>query len=472
VSQHRPDHEPDPAFEALRAADPAAHVSPDTTALDAAVRSRLGERPGEQSGEQSGEPSDELAAARSARRPHRWLAVAAVAAGALAVGSAGYALGDRADADLTAAGGETSAVAPAEGGGQGGAVGSAPADARSADAESAASLPWYGGRTVFTAQGLSDEPGRADAWAYDPAPAYSAETAARVATALGLQGEPRLEGGTWTVGPLDGTGPNLALQPDGIASVSYFDPTRDPYGCPAPVPEGDVATEGGGSDPAVIEPDVPACTQTDLGEAPQGDAAAARAREVLTGTGVDPDAYEYEVQDAGTPSAAFVSAHETIGGQRTGMVWSITLVGDGVQSMYGSLAPLVPLGTYDVISENDAVDRLADPRFGPSLGGPVLADDAAVREPAAELTAPDAGVAAPGFPGADGTPPAAVQPGSPFAWPILEVTLTGARLGLAQHTHPDGATVLLPSYELSGDDGSVWSVVAVADSGLDFSSVP
>jgi hypothetical protein len=68
------------------------------------------------------------------------------------------------------------------------------------------------------------------------------------------------------------------------------------------------------------------------------------------------------------------------------------------------------------------------------------------------------------------TPPAPVTAGAPFAWPVTEVVLTGARLGLAQHTHPDGATVLLPAYELSSDDGAVWSVVAVADTGLDYAA--
>ncbi len=484
MSQHpgpHPDHRPDEAFDRLRAADPAAHLAPDTVALDAAVRSRVGGEGLGASTDASNRavvPGDELAGARARRRPNRWVAVAAVAAGTLAVGSAGYALGDRGDGDLTASS-STAAITlqdGVQGGGAaaesaGGALGS-PAG-RSAEeslaADTASSLPFFGGRTVFTAQGLSDATGTAEAWAFDPSQAFGAEAAARAAAFLGVAGEPQLEGGTWMVGPLDGSGPGLQVMPDGLTSLSYYDPTRDPFGCAVPVPEiaADTAVEGGGSTGSA--PDAPQCTPADLGAAPQGDAAIAQARDVVAGVGGDPDALEYEIIDAGSTQAVYVTGYSVLGGQRTGLVWSMTLVGNGAQSVYGYLAPVVPLGTYDVISENAAVARLTDPRFG-SAGGPVmaLADDAAgAREPAVDPAAPATSAEAP----ADlVTPPAPVTAGSPFAWPVSDVVLTSARLGLAQHTQPSGATVLLPAYELSSADGATWSVVAVADTGLDFAA--
>lgn len=494
MSQHPgpyPDHGPDEAFDRLRAADPAAHLVPDTTALDAAVRSRVG-------GDGSAAPTpiststdagagtrpvaggDELAATRARRRPNRWVAVAAVAAGTLAVGSAGYALGDRSDGDLTAAP-PTAAITLEEGGAAAGAAEGAlgSSAARSAEsslaADTASSLPFFGGRTVFTAQGLSDETGTAQAWAFDPSQAYGADTAARAAAFLGLDGEPQREGGTWVVGPQDGSGPSLQLQPDGLTSLSYYDPTRDPFGCAVAVPEegADTAVDGGGSDGSAPAPDAPPCIPADLGAAPQGDAAIDTAREVVAGVGGDPDAVEYEIVDAGTAQAVYVTAYSVLGGQRTGLAWSMTLVGNGAQSVYGYLAPVVLLGTYDVISPNAAVARLSDPRFG-SSGGPITAfaddvtDAAAAREPAVDPAGPATSEPAPA--GAV-TPPAPVTAGSPFAWPVSDVVLTTARLGLAQHTQPNGATVLLPAYELSSADGATWSVVAVADDGLDFAAV-
>jgi hypothetical protein len=408
------------------------------------------------------------------------MTVAAVAAGTLAVGSAGYALGDRGTGDPTADGGTVGAAITlpgagtgAAGGGTEAAAGGGPvpevaADARvgtGTDVASESSLPaWYGGRTVFRAEGLSDDAGTAEAWAYDPAQTFSAQTAALVAAAVGLDGEPRLDGVTWTVGPQDGSGPNLQLQPDGTTTVSFYDPTRDPFACPEPVPLDDVAPEGAGDVPA-IEPGAPACPQAgESAPAPTGDAAVAQARELIAATGTDPDGFTYEVQDTGTPAAAYVTAYAVIGGQRTGSMWSITLDAEGVQAFYGALAPLVPLGTYDVVSPAAAVDRLEDLRFGSFLGGPVMAADA----PVSELSVgPDGAVADGAVEAPDTTPPATVQPGAAFAWPVVEVALTGARLGLAQHVQPDGATVLVPAYELSSADGGIWSVIAVAEDELD-----
>lgn len=460
---HHPDpraDRPDEAWERLRAADPAAHLEPHAATLDAAVRARVGDVLPAASAPAGARPVDELAAARARRRPGRWLAVAAVAAGTLAVGSAGYALGDRADGDVVASTSPGAITLP--GSGQDGAAGglAQPEGAARGTEESAAadSMAWYGGRTVFSGQGLSEAGGTAEAWGFDPGRVWDAGTVAQVAAALGLAGEPTLQGGSWTVGATDGTGPNLQLHPDGLASVSFYDPTRDPWGCPTPEP--DVAVEGG-EEPAV---DTPACTAPDLGAAPQGDAAVARGREILAGVGLDPDAFEYEVGDAGIPQAVYVTAHGLLAGQRTGLLWSMTLVGDGgVQSLYGSLAPTVPLGTYEVISPAAAVARLSDPRFGPSGGGPVTIADA--EGAARELSvAPDEPVGEPQA----AVPPAAPAAGSRFLWPVTEVVLTGARLGLAQHTHPDGTTVLLPAYELTDGSGATWSVVAVTDAALDF----
>jgi hypothetical protein len=155
-----------------------------------------------------------------------------------------------------------------------------------------------------------------------------------------------------------------------------------------------------------------------------------------------------------------------VDGQRTGGAWSFSIVATGLQSLYGSLAPTVALGDYDVVSPTDAVARLTDPRFGPSYGGmmPMAArgDDLAQGDDAqssAEI--------APG-PSDEPTVPATPDAGSPLAWPVQHVTIVSARLGLASTTLPTGAAVLVPTYELSDADGAVWTVIAVADDDLDF----
>jgi hypothetical protein len=238
----------------------------------------------------------------------------------------------------------------------------------------------------------------------------------------------------------------------------------------------------------VVEPDGPATSGLTEGEgdpglgalppcaseapAPSGDDASAQTRDLLGRLGVDAAGYELEVAtDTGQPAATTVYAHQVLDGQRSGVSWSLTFVADGVQALYGSLAPVVELGEYDVVSPATAVERLMDPRFGSSPAGVVpLAGQAraAVQEPM--VATDDLSAVAPDGAGQEPTVPPLTPAGSPISWPVQEVTLTSARLGLAMVAQADGSSVLVPSYELTDDEGSAWSVVAVADDGLDFAA--
>ena len=429
----------------LRAADPAAQAAlteADLTTLRAAVEQRRALGTG-----------DELAA-RRARRWTSWPArAAAVAAVALvAGGGGGYAIGASsgdasndtvagatADApiSLEMSGADASGAASEEM-----APDAAPAGGREMAGADGVWGGWYG-RTVFSASGLSDAATTARAWALD-ASSVSAATATAAAAALGVSGEARLEYGGWLVGPNDGSGPTVTLTADGQGSLSYWDPTADVWWCATT----DVSTsdDGGGAEP---QP----CEERDLGPAPTGDAAADVLRERMSALGIDPAGFEYVVEESGDPLYAYVVAHQVVDGQRTGLTWNASLTGAGISGLYGFTATLSDLGEYDVISPADAVERLNDPRFGAGMVGPMrVAEDAMVAVPPEEP---------------DGVPPAPLTPGSSFAWPVQLVTIVEARLGVALVSGADGAAVLAPSYELTASDGSVWSVVAVADRHLD-----
>ncbi|WP_250448540.1 hypothetical protein, partial [Actinotalea sp. C106] len=201
------------------------------------------------------------------------------------------------------------------------------------------SMPGWGGRTVFTAEGLPTEGGVLAAWGFDPGAAFTTEGASTAAQALGVEGEVNEVDGMLSVGPRDGTGASVQLYPDGAVSLSFYDPENDPW---------------------------------DLGPAPQGDEAGAVLREVLGDLGLDPAGYELVVEGGegtGSPEWTSVFAHQVIDGQRTGVTWSATFTGGGLQSLHGSLAPQVPLGDYAVVSPTEAVERLGDPRFGAGWGG-------------------------------------------------------------------------------------------------------
>ncbi|WP_282948186.1 hypothetical protein [Cellulomonas endometrii] len=467
----QPDPAPgdDEAFARLRAADPAAGAGLDTAALRAEVARRSG-----------AEPAGDVAPVTTlaSRRRARWLQVAAVGVGAaLVAGAGGYAAGARGGGEAAAAPimlGQAAAEQQLAGAADKLAAGSTATDMRIA--------PGFGARAVFSASGLADDASAAHAWALDAAAVFSAETAARVASALGVTGDPSQQYGAWTVGPQDGTAPNVTLQPDGAASISYYDPTRDPWACAASATDqpdagasdGAGTTEGSAAaelaptiDPELVDPALPVvpgptCDPA-LGDAPTGDAAVAATRDLLATLGVDPAAFEYEEGDSGTTAAATVTAYQVVDAQRTGLAWNVTLVDGGVQSLYGSLAPLVDLGEYPVVGAATAVERLNDPRFGTGYGGvmPLARAEAADAAGAAEAATTDE------VPSGDPTVPATAQPGSPISWPVQQVTITGARLGLAMVTQADGAALLVPAYELTDADGSAWSVVAVDEGSLD-----
>jgi hypothetical protein len=481
----------DEAFARLRAADPAAGTRLDAAALRAAVARRAAaeEAPGVPDGADAeadaGAGTDAGAAVvpLAPRRRSRWLQVAAVAAAAAVVaGAGGYALGTGGGADAVTAEAPITLSAPGAA-----AEGAMKRDAAGATADLRIA-PWFGGRAVFSASGLADDAASGHAWAFDAASVFSAETAARAAGVLGVAGDPVLQYGAWTVGAQDGSGPSLSLQPDGTAGLSYYDPTRDPWSCTASAPDrpGDGAASDGSAgtasegaapdgavvevvptpepatlDPALVDPALPSVVGPSCdpaaGPAPTGDAATSAARDLIGALGVDPDGFQYEVVDTGDARSSAVTAYQVLDGQQTGLTWSVTLVADGVQSLYGSLAPLVDLGAYPVVGAATAVERLNDPRFGAGFGGVMplaraeVADDAAASSSSAS---------------ADPTVPPTARPGAAIPWAVQQVTITGARLGVSQVTGADGSALLVPAYELSDADGSTWSVVAVDEGSL------
>ncbi|ADG73501.1 conserved hypothetical protein [Cellulomonas flavigena DSM 20109] len=475
----------------VRAADPARDAAPDAARLHARLAETTGVTVGDPvDGRGAATPVDELAAARARRRgPARWLQVAAVAAGVALVGGGGYAVG--------AAGGSDPAAPPIALQGPEGA-GAAAMAADTADAKMIGP-GWFGGRTVFRGSGLDGAAGTSRAWAFDATSAATAETAARVAQVLGVAGEPRQEWGQWVVGANDGLSASVQVGVDGQASMWFYDRAWDPSVCSLGLPEtldgaepaeGAGALEGGGTpegagsagvtaeqadpqlvdpgaavEPELREPDPADPSVCDPASTPTGDAAIAKARDLMARLGVDTGTYELTVsQDTGVPGLVGVTGAQVVDGTQTGLGWSVQLAGTGVQSVSGPLATLVELGTYEHVSADDAVERLNDPRFGASYGGVVplaaraagAADDAVSIMPAEPTDAP--------------TVPPVPAPGEPVAWPVQDVTITGARLGVTPLTTPTGATLLVPAWELTDADGGTWSVVAVVEDQLDLSA--
>lgn len=480
----------DAAVARVRAADPAATAVPDTTTLRAAVDERRAEP--------TGVVPDELAA----RRARRWTTlpakIASVAAAALILGGGGgYAIG-ASGAGSADDGGDlvADAAAPPMSLDVPGGEMATDEEATTGFAPNVGAMPesdryWGGGRTVFTSSGLSTEGTTLHAWGFDAAVAFTEQTIAAAAAAFGVAGTPQQVDGTWTVGPNDGTGPTVQLYPDGTVSLSYWDPTKDLYYCPVTLDE-DVASApdaGGGTDavepgagtedsgvvdsgeaePGVVAPE-PApdpCQPRDFGPAPTGEDAAQVLRDALTALGLDPAGFEFQVDHyEESPESTYVTAYQVVNGQRSGVAWSASLTGAGLQSLYGAVAPLVDIGEYQVVSPVEAVERLMDPRFGSGYYGPLYYAEGMGPGARDDIGTATEVAPAPSVP----TVPPTVGVGSAFSWPVETATIVEARLGLALHTQMDGSAVLVPTYELVSDAGAVWSVIAVADAHLDFAA--
>ncbi len=457
----------DDALARVAAADPAAHAVLDTERLHATLAATTGVQL----------PTDELAAARSRRRRTRWLQAAAAVAAVAVVGTGGYAIG---------ADGNGSSVAPpiSLGSSEGARDTGAPAaevagGAGMMSSDAARTMIGFGGRQVFHAKGLSDDGGSQAAWGFDAASVYSEATLQRAADVFGVTGDVTREYGL-SIGTLDGSGPNVSLSPDGQASLSFYDPTRDPWSCETlSAPDepnqskddglkDDEAGSASGDGVDIVLGDETSPAADCAGDPPSKSSAIATAKDTLTELGLDTDAFTFDTS-SDSQASTNVTATLVVDGQSANVTWTFLVMVDGLQSAYGPLAPLVALGDYDVVSPADAVERLNDPRFSSFSSGvwPMAANARGALEgvDALESDSSDTAVA----PEKPGVPPT-LHAGDPIAWPVQDVTITGARLGIALQYLDNGAAALIPAYELTDSTGGSWSVIAVVEDQLDLSS--
>lgn len=435
-------HDP---LDRLRAADPAGGVEPRAGFVEDTVsRATAGEGAFDAELADAHRSASHLVSRRTRRRGRAPL-VAAMAASFVAIamiaGAAGYALGSHPDA---VADGDTGAGAappvslpgpgrsdPSGGGTDRSLPGGEESMRFTSDADYGGfSLP---GRNQFrTSALLSSDGGVAAGYGYDARAASTAETVSDLAVALGVDGAPEVRDGGWVVGAQDGTAPSLWVSLDGTLSFSFFHPGNDPWQC-----------------------DEDGCA-TPSGDAPGEEAAIDALRDLIAAAGRDPGSFEYASEVWDDQPTRTATAHPVVDGQQLDQVWGLDLGPAGVVSAYGSLAGLIPLGDYPVVSEREAFERLSDPRFATAPGmWPIVVDDA---ETSSEEWTPPT------------EPPAAAAPGSPLSWPVGDVEIVSVRLGIASHWQHDGSVIVAPTYEFTDADGAVWPVIAVAEPSLDMSA--
>lgn len=420
----------------LAAADPARGQAVDTSALRRRVDARLVQIP---SGSGPAARNDELSARRSRRRT--WWTVAAGAAACLVIGAGSFTVGRSLGPTEGPDGAEPVAAPESEGVPD---VSFEESDESFEESDesvqSAAAEEAFGSRIAqelspddsvvpveYVAVGLNTTPQTAQVFAYAGASIDHQTALTRVAAALDVEGELQELEGSWEINDSDGQ--MLAVAIDGAATLTYLDPSI-------------AQDEACANDPGSSN-----CQQS----APNPLDATRAAQLFLTEAGVDTGAFNIEVLDvvagavvvrAGIGFGAQVDSVLASAGVMSIATWNITVTEAGVTSATGPLAAPVSLGDYPVVSAAQAVDRLMDRRY--YLG---------------TVSGSDLPSTAPGV-----TPSA----GDPLAWPVTEVEITNAELGLQGYQLADGTVALLPTWRLlNRASGSTWLVVGVADEALE-----
>ncbi|WDM44317.1 hypothetical protein KV395_14150 [Microbacterium luteolum] len=168
----------------------------------------------------------------------------------------------------------------------------------------------------------------------------------------------------------------------------------------------------------------------------------------LSALGIDESATHITVTPDGSARMTTATAALLVENNVTEIVARVTVSAQGIMYASGPTGEIVSLGAYTVVSPAEAGDRLSDPAFSARMVS--SPDDQSV--PLTPLAAP----------------PEAPKPGSAVPWRVHDREVVSVRLGLALLLDDVNLhRYLVPTYEFTASDGSVWSVIALAEDELD-----
>lgn len=301
----------------------------------------------------------------------------------------------------------------------------------------------------FIVPAFEEVAGRANVYAVDAGAQFSAEDTARMATALGVDGDVRAlqpeAGGGWVVGDSPGVSFTVSAW---MGDASYSS------GVPHPVTScEEKATALHGRDKvdgegtwAFGQEMIRCMAETPL---PGDERVRESTAAFLNAIGFTEESAKITTTTDASGHTVMVTAARVVEGNVTEIAAHIEVSSEGILSASGPTGQVFSLGDYSIISPAEAAARLNDPAYAPQL---VAWPDHPPRptgtaEPTAPPRAPDAGSAVP--------------------WSIVEHEIVSARLGLALLAGEDGQQYLAPAYEFTATDDTVWSVLALAEDHLD-----
>jgi len=276
--------------------------------------------------------------------------------------------------------------------------------------------------------GLDDTAGTALGYRFEDVGLNRAALTAVLARKFGIQGRPvRSADGVWAVRTQGSPLSQVRVEPGPMVAWAFESrpsTTSTTDASTGAAPTGAAQTGAGQTSPpdlAEIAPTAEAMTRAFLGD---------------LGVPLDELDWQVEVIDGST----VVTGWQVIADQRTSAGWQVVYDAAGqISKATGFAATPVEVEDLPVLGARSALDRASQPRW--SALGPTLLTPAMPLSSAAASPSP--------------------APGSPAPRVIVAADLT-----LAQFTQPDGRLLALPTYVLTAEDGSTWSLVAVADQAL------
>lgn len=431
----------------LRAADPASDDAPDLAEVRARVFAHV---------------SDNVVSYSPRRAWNRGLRYAAAAAVVLVAAGGGFWSGQNTSTNAEAISEKVTTGAPAAGAVAPGMGASATVGA--ADAKMAASPAMYwGGNTVLKpTSALPNEAGTARAYAFDASGVNGRDLALAIAKLLGLPANVKVgDNGEVSVGQ-DGNLGNVWVGIDSMVNFNGWSNANSPWNCGNDAMTGiKEGTAAGGSASAGGDQSMQEIQQQCDAEWPTPtDAAALQAAKAAFASLGLPEASHLtlNVLDQQQTRSRSVVGTLQVAGKRSTLTWTAEVAKLGVFSINGFAAKVVPADLYPVVGARDAALRTQQRIW--SGFGPTLIGSPSAGMPGGVVTTTTAAPAQPTLPTKDGKP-------MPTTY-VQEVTVSSATPGLTQVWLADGRALLMPAWDFTSDDGSVWQMIAIGADYVDW----
>lgn len=239
---------------------------------------------------------------------------------------------------------------------------------------------------------------------------------------------------------------NIYVGNDAQVWFNGYNNAVSPWAC-----EQELAGGGNGKDVSITQEMSTKCDE--MWKSPSKSDAIASAKAVFAGLGLDGlKNAKYQALDYNT-RAMTVNVTPVIDGMEVASAWSAEVSKDGVFSISGAGARIVKGDSYPTVGARDAALRSELRKW--SSFGPM-----SVYQPQVDMGVSNGSSASPVTPTKNGKPMVQAY--------LSDVPVLGASRGLMQVYLAGGEVMLMPAWNFTAQDGSIWQMIAITDDYVDW----